>query len=333
MKWAYHFMLHFLIHASESSHIVINNQGLTQFPANITFDVNDLDLSDNLIASFILPASYTQIWRVKLDTNRLTEFPDVRASYSNLIHLNLHRNLITHIDPQRLDGLSNLQFLSLGWNKLSQFPDVAGPSNSMDTLKLYVNQFQVLPIFKNLGKHLKEIRFESNQMRDIPREFFEVLSHGTMVKLGSDFVQNIPNMCHFPIQISFTQLKSLVCDCHIRWTTLKEGGLRQVISDESVCQADAIPMDLQCTGNMRSMHITPITSDFSCLYPPVVLETSQGSVIECSIRCMQHLKCIVFAFDETEATNPNCLLTDVEGVLTSTKPAHPPGNFKWYTID
>ncbi|KAG8547475.1 hypothetical protein GDO81_028281 [Engystomops pustulosus] len=66
--------------------------------------------------------------------------------YPNLIHLELHNNLISTIDPQTFKNLHNLTYLDLSSNQLTTLkPEVFNPLISLKTLNLGNNRIARLP--------------------------------------------------------------------------------------------------------------------------------------------------------------------------------------------
>jgi len=127
--------------------IKLNNCNLKQFPI-IIFNLTNLQklyLASNQITE--IPdsiASLTNLQILNLYSNQITETLDSIASLTNLQTLCLHNNKITDM-PYSIASLTNLQKLCLHNNKIIKIPDSIAFLTNLLSLNLYNNQITEIP--------------------------------------------------------------------------------------------------------------------------------------------------------------------------------------------
>ncbi len=126
---------------------------LTALPVeDIPANTVSIQIDNCAIEDFEYFPEFSSCDTVSLAGNRLTVMPDFTNISSTLTHLNLESNNISYIDPERLNALVNVIYLSLNNNAyLTLFPDctlVGGAS--LQTLKLQevpLAEFPDMPCF------------------------------------------------------------------------------------------------------------------------------------------------------------------------------------------
>lgn len=149
--------------------LILRRMCLTTFPKclfKLTY-VNMLDLSCNQLTK--LPdniGNLKSLTRLDLRSNKLQSLPQSIGKLSQLTYLNVSNNFLTSKGlPPSLGSLTSLKTLNLGLNKLDSLPPTCEALHALEELKLFYNEFVVLPEFlKGLGS-LTKVDFKGNPLR------------------------------------------------------------------------------------------------------------------------------------------------------------------------
>lgn len=103
-----------------------------------------VDISLRECAIKILPATigrFTQLERLDLSDNQLSELPTEILNLQKLVHLYINHNKLSHL-PEEIDTLSNMKYLELGSNQLTVLPmSLDRLSQQLISLSLWKNNF------------------------------------------------------------------------------------------------------------------------------------------------------------------------------------------------
>lgn len=149
--------------------LILSHMGLTTFPKCLlkVTHVNILDLSCNQIA--VLPDSIgnlLSLTRLVLRSNKLRALPQSIGNLSKLTYLDVSNNFLTSEGlPDSLGSLTGLKTLNLGLNKIDSLPPTFEALHSLEELKLFHNDFSVLPEFlKAPGGLADKVDFKGNPL-------------------------------------------------------------------------------------------------------------------------------------------------------------------------
>ena len=144
----------------------MTGRGLTSVPGDVPLNATSVSLSDNAITLVDDFPALTDVWKLELNSNLQTTFPNLTSINESLTDLSLTSNKIGAISPNLLAVLTKLTRLLLMDNLLYEFPDVCGPCSSMSTLRLSQNQFTSMPILSNVGRALRLLVFDQNSVSE-----------------------------------------------------------------------------------------------------------------------------------------------------------------------
>ena len=208
-----------------------NGQGLTTIPFHeISEDVSQISLRNNLITDIEEFPLNTEIAYIDLTKNQLTVFPNLFNISDSLLQLLLTHNKLHTIPAERLDILVSLQILYLDHNQLTAFPDVSGPSETLITLILQYNNFPDMPSLLTIGSSLISFGVDTSVIQE---NCLEKLHYPRAVPLSlfilgkGETLTNVPNFSRWNVQTMFWMNVTLVCDCHMTWIKLitEAGGI------------------------------------------------------------------------------------------------------------
>jgi hypothetical protein len=146
------------------------SEKLTYFPPEI-FDLAEtlevLDLSNNLLSA--LPPDFGRLKKLRIlfcSNNQFTVLPEVLGDCPVLDIVGFKSNLIDTITVRSLN--SNLRWLILTDNKISNLPGEIGNCSRMQKLMLAGNQLEELPKELISCKNLALLRISANRLMELP---------------------------------------------------------------------------------------------------------------------------------------------------------------------
>ena len=107
------------------------------------FSLTMLRLTRNLDQLDLL-SQLTNLTKLYLNCNKLTNLPSEIGNLTNLTNLDLRGNKLTNI-PSEIGNLTNLTQLSLSFNKLTNLPSEIGNLINLTGLSLYYNKLTNIP--------------------------------------------------------------------------------------------------------------------------------------------------------------------------------------------
>ena len=167
---------------------------ITEFPNDVTTDTTILDIADNDIVTLSYDSEPIPIANLTASRNLIELFPNLTAFTTTLTFLDLQRNKIASIDPDRLDVLTNLITLKLSYNLLATIPDVPGPASTLATLALAGNKNLIFPVLANLGASLKTLNLAGCRMTTITQHQLSVLVQLKSLSLNNNGISTFPNL-------------------------------------------------------------------------------------------------------------------------------------------
>ena len=210
-----------------------------------------LDLSQNELSS--LPdvrGPSSSLTTLQLDYNHFKRVPSLVNLGASITNLELDANLISAIPAESLAGLDSITTLSVGYNRLTSFPDLRlvggtlqilavsfNPNikqipveilNSLEVLQLLFAVsvgLEVMPDFSSSPARasLMSMALSLNNIHSIPIHTLVDFPALYALDVTSNPVTTLPNVCHMTNRLVVTiTANSLVCDCHVRWLKRRE---------------------------------------------------------------------------------------------------------------
>lgn len=146
------------------------SEGLTEFPVEI-YDVADtlevLHLTGNKLSA--LPADFGRLKKLRIlfcSDNLFTVLPEVLGDCPALEMVGFKANKITTIPPRSLN--SNLRWLILTDNCISELPPEIGACTRMEKLMLAGNHLTSLPQELSACRNLSLLRIAANRLEALP---------------------------------------------------------------------------------------------------------------------------------------------------------------------
>ena len=201
---------------------VFKNQNFSTVPNNIIWpNVTSLDLTSNKIQVVNSTVDFfdcLQLTNLTLSKNDLTAFPHLLNLANTLTIIRLDYNRINYIEPKYLANLTKLQYLEMGNNQVTSFPDVYMPQ--LTFLGIKNNLLPTFPYLPIIGKKLRSFYVSGNIFNSIP--ISSLLVFGKLIAIGLDKLnlQTLPNWCSLPQNENITfwpSSNSWYCDCRLRW--------------------------------------------------------------------------------------------------------------------
>ena len=190
-----------------------NSAGLTDFPDDIPFNVEEIHLIDNNITALDLN-HFPALTYISLDRNKLVEFPDLENVRTTLEFISLFKNEIISI--RKLPPMAALKKIGLTKNKLTEFPDVTSAAGTLNFLAV-----------------------KSNFISFIPNHLVEPLINLEYLYISDNILTSLPNFC----TMGPTALKvkasgnPFLCDWKIGYAKLAEVQNKTEFLDEVTCEA------------------------------------------------------------------------------------------------
>ena len=201
-----------------------DSAGLTEFPDDIPFNVEEIHLNDNNINAFDL-SYFPALIYLNLDHNKLVEFPDLENVNRTLEFVSLYNNDI--ISMMKLPPMSALRYLSLDSNYLTHFPDVTFAAGTMK--KLFVS---------------------SNSISFIPNHLVEPLIKLEYLKISHNILTSLPNFCIMgPTALAVKASGNpFFCDWKMGYAKSAEVLMKIEFLDEVTCDVPASLSGVPWTG-------------------------------------------------------------------------------------
>lgn len=112
-----------------------------------------------------------QVYRLRLNYNRLKHIPPQVFTYTNLVELDLSKNFIDSI-PEAIGRLKHLETLNLCRNKIKTVPDSIGYLQNLKVLNLGRNPILELPASMSQLINLEELILYLTGVIAMPETFF-----------------------------------------------------------------------------------------------------------------------------------------------------------------
>lgn len=137
---------------------------ITEMPQIEQLAINDCDLAEVPLAL----SQLTNLLRLDLSFNQITNLPDICGSFGRLRVLNITTNCISQLPPS-FSMLTALQELSSSLNELTQVPDLSN-CTALQELSLKYNQIRSLPDYLTRLTQLTNVSLKNNplQQEEIP---------------------------------------------------------------------------------------------------------------------------------------------------------------------
>ena len=165
-------------------------QNLTSIPDDITPNTTHLILTCNQIDSESGLPILADLQLLNLDDNKLPEFQDLANVSTSLRNLHLDQNLISTLEPSRLNALIRL---NLRHNLLTSFPDIMGPSGTLERIFLTGNQLVSLPDLPLLGSRpLITLYIKDNFIATMSEQAAKALPNLEFLNLGNNLITGFP---------------------------------------------------------------------------------------------------------------------------------------------
>jgi len=133
---------------------------------------------------------YTNIWKLKIADNQITNIPHEIGKLTNLRSLQLYQNKITSM-PKEIGNCINLDEIHMFDNKISCIPKEIGNLINLSLLDLRENQITEIPKeICNLPK-LTGLYLDNNQITEIPKEIGR-FNNSCWIYLRNNLITSIP---------------------------------------------------------------------------------------------------------------------------------------------
>lgn len=178
-------------------------------------------------------------------SNRIRDFPDLTPISTKITTLDLSYNHISYIDPEQLNKLVALTTFKITSNRLSAFPDVAGPADTLTTLTMSVAATSTFPRLSLISKSLEKLTLRRSPLQTLPdlsdvidtltfldltkteitkwpAERFSILHRLSELRLDVSMTETLPPICS-PVPDMKIKLRSSssnianLCDCRNLW--------------------------------------------------------------------------------------------------------------------
>lgn len=140
-----------------------------------TLALSDLDTLPLLSLEEAKKLPPSEVYRLSLKKEKLTELPKEIFLFENLQELNLTKNKIYYF-PKNLDQFKYLQILNFSNNRLATIPKEIGNLTNLKKLILNQNSFAYLPEEIGALKKLELLDLWGNEISHLPDEIVELRS-------------------------------------------------------------------------------------------------------------------------------------------------------------
>lgn len=226
--------LKYLFANAPSPRIVRVLQAITSKENNQrTLDLSTKELGDDDVPEEL--AKLTDLERLDLSSNHLTQFPAILLSMKALRHLDLSGNRVTRVPDDAPKKLPALESFSLGFNRLRSFPKPVLAMKNLEELCLgnsqdYVeNEAQITGLPSDIGQlqNLRLFDYSFNLLPALPAELFTLkkleelrLFQCSLPKTIPDGLTKLPKLRRLDVAYSTwasrrSELKKLLPRCVI----------------------------------------------------------------------------------------------------------------------
>uniref|UniRef100_A0A671P0T3 Leucine-rich repeat-containing protein 69-like n=1 Tax=Sinocyclocheilus anshuiensis TaxID=1608454 RepID=A0A671P0T3_9TELE len=147
--------------------------------------------------------------QINLGNNVLEEIPPVLKHLSCLNKLYLYGNKISHLPPEVLEGLPNLELLNVNHNRIKVIPAEIKRLCSLKSISVTDNHLQQIPSELGLLKSLTEINFTNNKLTQIPQQLYS-LPQLRKLYLARNNLTELPEFQFLTLEELFFEGNSLV---------------------------------------------------------------------------------------------------------------------------
>lgn len=127
----------------------------------------------------------SQLVKLNLYNNKLTDLHDDIATLSHLVDLDLSSNDLTSVNP-RISEIKYLHWLNLNKNELKSLPQEFAEMQNVKTLYLRNNYFTEFPIPVTRMKGLKVLDLSVNQLTSVPIEIANLTNLEELILVGNN---------------------------------------------------------------------------------------------------------------------------------------------------
>ncbi|XP_026287619.1 leucine-rich repeat-containing protein 40 [Frankliniella occidentalis] len=169
------------------------------------YRLETLDLSHNDMATLPLGMGFlTALIKFDVSHNHLSEVPPELSGLMGLTQLILSHNELTNVPP--LGELRKLQLLHLQDNRLEAVPDVTTCS-ALRELSLSANQIKEIPgdVLQHIS-HLRVFNLRENKIEEIPEEISHLQSL-VRLDLANNNIEDVPSCVGFLPQLQILSLE------------------------------------------------------------------------------------------------------------------------------
>ncbi len=195
------------------------NQGLVSVPDDIPYDIDIVRLFQNSLSNIDSFPFRPNLTELDLYENELEEFPNLTNLSESLEDLDLSKNKIAYVDPERLGGLASLRILNLMYNRLQSMPDILPTGEtSLVQLSLGFNSLYEFPLLPNLGRKLITVGVNKNYIKRIGKEHMMALPNLTHLTADHNHVESMPDLS----PVGSTVVSVSLYNCRIRQVSAED---------------------------------------------------------------------------------------------------------------
>lgn len=147
----------------------------------------------------------SQLTKLDLSNNYLTELPDCFGKLTELTELNLSNNLLSSLPPS-FKVLSNLELLTLDNNRFTDFPDEITDCMRLEHLSISGNKIGKVPVTIGYLGSLTYLNLSVNQISELPNSFTDLVEL-RVVELDTNQLSALPSGIGSLIELESLNLK------------------------------------------------------------------------------------------------------------------------------